>query len=220
MKLLKNIFTGLLISAFAVQAAFAVPNCNNATYRYAYPERCKNFQQNKSNNTILALIGGAALVGVGVALAAQNSGDSTPSSQITNQTGFPRLTLSSNININYSQNETIKNQRISSYYIQNAQNNPIIDNSLIQNIRLSDKYQQNVKQYDAVNFAVANARGFSGKNVKINVIDDFVNNHGHVVQDIVKNIANDAEIKTYNIASFDTKTLNSYDFIARFISYI
>lgn len=217
MNTLKHIFNGLFIAAFAAQSAFAVPDCNNKIYRQTYPERCKTFQQNKNNNTFLSVIGGAALVGVGVAMAAQKSGNNGSSSQISNQNSFSRLTLSSNVNVNYNQNETIKNQRISSYYMQTTQNNQNIDNSLVQNIRLSDKYQQNIKRYDSINFAVSQSRGFSGKNVNINIIDDFYSNHGNVVKDIVKNIATDANINTYNIAS-GTQTLNSYDYIANTIN--
>ena len=55
---------------FATLSAFANDAyCENKNYRDAYPERCKSY----NNNTVLLLVGGAALVGSGVALALQSS---------------------------------------------------------------------------------------------------------------------------------------------------
>jgi len=218
MKLFRNIFVVLLIAVFTAVGAFATQqDCENAAYRRAYPEKCKTATQKTDNSTILTILGGGALIGVGVALAAQGSGDSGSSSTISNQDTSPRLTLSSNVQINYNQNDVIKNQQIASYYIESTTGGYDIDDSVIQEIKSSDEYQRNYKQYDAINFAWANARGFSGKNIKIAVIDDFYSYHGNAVNNLVKNIAQDAEVSTYNIAS-NTQTLSSYDYIANTIN--
>lgn len=217
MKLLKNIFTALFIVVFTTTTALSAQNCDNARYRRTHPEKCQYAEQNRNNNTLLALIGGATLVGVGVALASQSSGDAGSASTITNQNSFPRLTLSSNININYEQTDTVKNPRIASSYMASLTNGSDIDSIIINNIKSSDFYQKNRKQYDAIKFAWANARGFSGKNVNINILDDFHSVHGYVVNDLIKNIASDANATTYNIAVSEQK-LNSYDYIANTIN--
>jgi hypothetical protein len=218
MKLLKNIFIALFIVVFTTTSVFAASNCDNARYRRNHPEKCYNFErQSDSSNTFLALLGGAALVGVGVALASQSSDHGGSSSEITNQTNFPRLTLSPNVTLNYNQNDVIKNQYVDYAYLESLTNGSDIDVETMQNIISSNEYQRNYKQYNAINFAAAKARGFSGKNVKINIIDDFESYHGHVVKDIVYNIAEDAQITTYNIGKKNQK-LESYDYIANTIN--
>ena len=218
MKPLKKIFTALFIVVFTTTASFGAQNCNNPKYRRAHPQKCRYIEQDYAyDNTALTLLGGAALVGVGIALAAQTHGDSGSSSTISNQSSFPRLTLSSNVIVNYDQNDKINNQRISSYHIGSLTNGSDIESGVINNIKSSEKYQQNKRQFDAIKFAWADARGFSGKNVKINIIDDFKSNHGATVKDITKNIAKDAKITTYDIAS-TPQTLNSFDYIANTIN--
>ena len=212
MKSLKNIFTVLFSVAFATTSAFAAPDCRNATYRAAYPEKCAKYTKSDNNNTFLALLGGAALVGAGVALASQSSGDGGSSSTISNQTTFPRLALSPNVNPNYTQNENVANQRISSFdYISNSYN---VDTYAV---KKSATYQKNKKQYDSIHFDIAKARGFTGKNTTVNVIDDFNTYHGHSVYEIASTIASDANIVKTNIAKSDN-TLQSYDYIANAIN--
>ncbi len=212
MKSLKNIFTVLFSVAFATTSAFAAPDCRNATYRAAYPEKCAKATKSDNNNTFLALLGGAALVGAGVALASQSSGDGGSSSTISNQTTFPRLTLTGNISTNYAQSDLVQNQRISSFdYISNSYN---VDTYAVKN---SATYQKNKKQYDSIHFDIAKARGFTGKNTTVNVIDDFNTYHGHSVYEIASTIASDANIVKTNIAKSDN-TLQSYDYIANAIN--
>ena len=212
MNSLKNIFTVLFSVAFATTSAFAAPDCRNATYRAAYPEKCAKSTKSDNNNTFLALLGGAALVGAGVALASQSSGDGGSSSTISNQTTFPRLTLTGNISTNYAQSDLVQNQRISSFdYISNSYN---VDTYVVKN---SATYQKNKKQYDSIHFDIAKARGFTGKNTTVNVIDDFNTSHGHSVYEIASTIASDANIVKTNIAKSDN-TLQSYDYIANAIN--
>ena len=215
MKLLKNIFTALFTVVFTTTVSFGAQNCNNARYRREHPQKCRYQEQNYIyNNTTLALVGGAALVGVGVALASQTHGNSGSSSSISNQNTFPRLALSTNISVNYDQNDKVNNQRISSVYTGSLTNGSDIGNSTINNIKSSEKYKRNKRQYDAIKFAWADARGFSGKNVKINIIDDFKSTHGTTVKEVVHNIAKDAQITTYDIATVPG-AMGSFDYIAQ-----
>lgn len=216
MKSLKNIFTVLFSVAFATTSAFAAQDCRNATYRAAYPEKCANAKSADNNNTFLLLLGGAALVGVGAALAGQSSGDGGSSSTISNQTTFPRLTLTNNIDVNYAQNDKVQNNKISYYYVTGA-NSADIDVYKLNNIKTSNTYQKNYKQYDNINFGYAVARGFTGKNTTINVVDDFNTYHGNSVYEITHNIANDANITKTNIGA-SNNALQSYDYIANAIN--
>ena len=197
MKLLKNIFTGIMLVVFTATTCFGAQNCDNVHYRRVYPERC---QQTNGNSTLLALAGGAALVGVGATLFAHTNGDHGSSSAVSN----PRQT------------EVIVNQRIASSYIDSLTNGNDVDFSALQNIKQSASFQRNYKQYDAVNFAYANARGFTGKNSNINVLDDFYGNHGTNVHYILHNVAPDANITTYNIATSNGE-FYSFDSIANTI---
>lgn len=215
MKLLKNIFSVFLIVAFATTHVFAAENCDNNKYRKLHPSECN---YSKQYNTFLALVGGAVLVGVGVALASQTS-DAGHSSATTptNQNGFQHIVLSGNINTNYNQNDTVQNRRISTLYPDSLPSGDDIGLSTINQIKSTGKYQRNRKQYDEINYAWASARGFSGKNTNIIVIDDFYSNHGNTVHDIVKYIVPGANITNNDIAT-SANTFNSFDYIANTIS--
>ena len=211
---MKTIFNTVLGGAFVTTSAFAAPDCNNLTYRRAYPEKCAK-TKSSNNNTILALAGGVALVGVGVALATQSSGDGGSSSTISNQSSFPRLTLTPNISANYSLNDKIQNQRIS--YFDYIANSYAVDADELNAVKNRAIYQRNQKQYDNIHFDIASARGFTGKNASINIIDDFNTYHGHSVYEIAHNIASDANIVKTNIATPDN-SLQTYDYIANSIN--
>ena len=214
MKLIKNIFTVSFAVAFAGMSAVAAPNCSNPTYRAAYPENCPQTQSG-NNGTYLALLGGAALVGVGVALMANSGGDGGPSETISNQNSFPRLSLSANVNTNYSLLDSIQNKRVSFYDINSEQST--VDTYKLNSIKNSAQYQRNAKQYNNIHFDIASARGFTGKNTSINIIDDFHSYHGNSVYEIAKNIAPDATITKNNVATTQN-VFQSYDYIANSIT--
>jgi len=214
MKSLKNIFTVLFTAVFTTTVAFGAPNCSNPKYRAAYPEKCVQIKSS-GNNTFLALVGGAALAGIGVALASQSSGDNGSASTISNQTTFPRLALSTNIKQNYAQNDNVANQRVSSFdYISSSYD---VDSYLLNTIKSSRVYQKNKKQFNNIHFDIAHARGYTGKDVRINVIDNFNISHGSSVYEIAQTIASDANITKTNIG-LSNNELQSYDYIANEIT--
>ena len=217
MNLIKSIFSVFLTVAFATTGAFAGYNCDNIEYRYTHPTKC-NSQSTIGNRTLLTLAGGAALVGVGVALASQTSGDHGSSSAITNQNSFQRIALSSNIDANYAQSDIVNNRRIAtvSYQSQTTNGSDIAD-STINAIKNTAEYNRNHKQYDAINFAYANARGFSGKNTNIVILDDFHANHGDTVHEIAQNIANGANITDMGLTTSENK-FASFDYIANVVA--
>lgn len=206
MKFLKTFFTIALALSFLTTDAFAVSNnCKNAKYRRLHPEDC---EKTYNNSATIALLGGAALVGIGVALANQTSSDSIPSSQITNQSNFPRSS-----NIDYSLADYVQNQKANDNYIDSLTHGTDIDDYTLQQIRLSDKYIKNFSQYESINFAWSVARGLSGKNVNIAVMDDFYSYHGYAVSDIAKDIATKSTVTTYKVTNGYNNFI-SYDSIA------
>ena len=209
---IKFIFTILFAVVFMTTNCFGAINCNNPRYRKAHPEKCHQ----ASGNTALAVLGGATLVGVGFALVSQTSHNNTQSATISNQNNFPRTVLSSNINIEYSQSDPVKNPRISSSYIEYLPTRTDITTNTITNIQESEFFQKNYRQYNAINLAHAIARDFTGKNSNINILDDFNTNHGDNVYYILHNIAPDAHISTNNVTT-SQNTFNSFDYIANTI---
>lgn len=213
MKLLKNIFTATFMVVFATLSAFATdPYCENANYRIAYPERCKS----SNNNTVLWLVGGAALVGSGVALAMQSSGgDGSHAS--SNQSSFARLPLSSSVVSYYSPTTRIENKKIDAVYTGSLTNGYDIDSDTLNAIKSSAVYQKNFRQYDAIDFAYAIARERTGQDVDVVILDDFYASHGENVRDVLDNIATNANINTVNLAT-SANNFGSFDYIANKIN--
>ena len=191
MKYTTNIFTGLFAVAFATTSAFGAGNCDNYTYRREHIWEC-----GPSGRTLLTLASGAALVGVGVALASQSSsGGGGSSGTVANQ-------------------NTINNRKASAAsYTDSLTNGSDISTSTINAVKSTTEYQRNYKQYNAIDFAYAKARGFSGKNSDITVLDDFYGSHGNTVHEIAHNIANDANIVNVNLATSEDN-FGNFDYIA------
>jgi len=191
MNILKTIFTSFVSVAFATTVAFANINCNNPVYRYNHPQQCdKTKPEPKTNTKALTLLGGVALVGIGAALANASSGGDNGSASGNQQT----ITRSSNARATYALNDSIKNKKIYKSYIESATKGSDIAPEQIEAIRNLANYIKNQRHFDSVNLAWAKARGFSGKNVHINVLDDFEHYHGDAVHDIIGYIATDADI--------------------------
>lgn len=207
MSLLNRILTiSLGIAYFATSAFGADENCRYSKYRRLHPERCE--ESYIKGNTALALLGGGALIGLGVALANQTSSDSIPSSKITNQSSFPRSSYAT-----YELNAIIQNNYINADYIPTQNTADDIDYQIIDSIKHSPEYVKNYTQMDAINYAWVKARGFSGKNVNIAVVDDYNSFHGNIVYNILKGVATDSNLSKYGVTS-GSNTFLSYDKIA------
>lgn len=199
MKLLKNIFTGILITVFATTNALAEDtNCANETYRRAHPIKCSA----SNNSTLLSVVGGAALIGAGFALTAQASGGNKTPSAVNSvpRNTTPRIVLSKNVNEDYNPWDNVNNRRISSTTY-NFTASTDISSSVINEIKNTEKYQQNKQQYNAINFTASVARGFSGQNSNIAVLDDFYVSHGNTVYEIAKKVAPGANVTKVNLTS-------------------
>ena len=212
MRMLRNLFVALFTIVFTTVNVFGAQNCNNEYYRRAYPEKCKS----SNNTTLLTLAGGAVLVGTGVALAFQSSGGGHGSSDTSNQTTFQRTPLSTNIVTNYAPSDYIQNRKINAIYMDSATDGNDIDESVLYSIKSDYDYQKNQIQFDAINFAHASARGYSGKNTNIEIIDNFYTNHGSQVYTVAKYIAPDANINTNNVGT-SANSFASFDCMANTI---
>ena len=215
MKILNNIFAGIMGIVFTTTACFANHNCNNAVYRRNHPSQCARIakQSDTTPTAFLSLLGGAALVGVGVALASQSAHSGGSSNEITNQNSFPR---SANAIANYALTDKVANNRLYSSYVASATNGSDVSASALQSVRQSVNYQKNQKQFDDIKLAWATARGFTGKNVNIAILDDFNYHHGYAVLDLAKYVAPDAKIEQYNL-TYAAKSFVSFDAIANII---
>ena len=92
-----------------------------------------------------------------------------------------------------------------------------IDTAQIKSIQNSYNYSKNASQFNRINYAWAVARGFSGKNVDIAVMDDFNSYHGYAVKYLAKTIASDASVKDYGLTT-GANSFMSYDNIATVLS--
>ena len=198
MKLLKNIFTFAFTVVFSALTAFGAQNCDDEQYRRVYPERCKD---TTNTRTVLTLVGGAALIGSGVALAVQSAGSHASSS---NQTNLQRTPY-------------VQNQKINAVYLNSMTNGNDIDSDAINSIKSTSDYQRNAVRYDTINLAWASARGYSGTNTNINILDDFYSEHGDTVRYISEHVATGANITTTNLAT-SADNFGSFNYIANKIA--
>lgn len=196
---------------FATLSAFGAENCMDEQYRRLYPEKCP---ETTNVRTVLTLVGGAALVGSGVAFALQSAGNSGSSS--SNQTNYTRTPLSSKIVNNYSLSDNIQNKKIDAVYLNSASNGNDIDTNTINAIKATNEYQKNNRQYNAINFAWATARNYTGKNVNINVLDNFYSEHGSDVHYIASHIAPDANVTNTNLGT-SSDSFGSFNYMANAI---
>ena len=217
MNALKKIFTVFTSVAMATSMSFAHSNCDYEIYRNLHKQECAKHDKKtaQSDSTLLAVLGGAALAGIGISIANQGSGDSGAHGS-TNNNFNTSIQRSTNVSINYSLTDTVQNYQTYDSYVSQTDSNDI-DSAVINGIKSADWYERNSKQYDRINLAWSIARDFTGKNTNIAVVDDMNDYHGHSVKDIVSYIAPDANITTQNIAkgngfqSFDeiANTINS-----------
>ena len=215
MKTLKNIFIVFLATVLATTDCFAVStNCNNPFYRRTHQKQCQEVKSDTDSTTPwMTIIGGAVLAGTGIALAVKSSDGGANSAQTPNQNTFAR---SANAVQAYALGDYIQNKKISTSYIKSATNGSDIDTDTIESIRNSADYVKNQKHFDTIKMAWAHARNFDGKNVAINVLDDFAHYHGYAVHDIVSYIAPNASIYDTYVTTAKN-TFKSFDNIANLV---
>ncbi len=217
MKTLKNIFIVFLATVLATTDCFAISTkCNNPFYRRTHQKQCSENTSDStlSTTTILASLGGAALIGTGIALANKSAPDGNDSAaNNTNTASQSNFARSANINQNYALSDTIQNTKIYGNYIKSETGGSDISAAKIEQIRNSSNYIQNQRNFDSIKLAWANAREFTGKNVTVNVMDDFEYYHGFAVHNIVNYIAPNATIYDSYLTT-DKARFVSFDAIA------
>ena len=104
---LKRFLSFIFATSFMLSANAGQMDCRSASYRKTHPITCKDYEPDTNTKTVLGLAGGAAVIGLGVAMFQNSSGDHGKSSEISNQNVILR---SSNADVTYSQNDFVKLQ--------------------------------------------------------------------------------------------------------------
>ena len=175
---MKNVVQTILIAAIVTAPVAAHANCTNPTYKKNHPYECR-VKSTSFVGTGLALAGAAAIGGVAAMALGGGSGGgggSTPAPAAV----IPTPTLNT---YNYVGGD------VSEFHLASV---------------MSDaKYIRNQAQYDSIRLAYSLARGYTGKNSTIAVLDSD-SWHGRAVADVAMGpIAPDAVVEKYAIAGTD-----------------
>ena len=195
MRLLNNIFTGIVCGALLTNGAMAGDDCLNLAYKQSHPERCKYTFASNGTSTFLTIGAGIAAAGAAlVALAGGNdaSGASNAYTPIT-YNGIVRTSVGGDVSA-AELTETIA----------------------------ANTYNINTKEFSDIQLAYSLARGYTGKNTKIAVMDTamgtFKNERGHteiqhaqyVMEAVSGPIAPDATIEHHAVA-YNKNNFMTYD---------
>lgn len=209
MRMITKILNFFMAAVLTTSTCFAMPAaCQNPVYRRAYPNRCTDQSTNKTSHTALWLGGGAAAAGI-VAIVAMAGGGSgggndTTSGVISDIPSSPNMPGTSG-----------PSMPTMNAYDRVGYTNP----ELLAAARANNKYAPNVTQYDTIRAAYSLARGYTGKNSTIAILDsgDY-GYHGTAVKNIAGGaIAPDVHINAYKIVN-NTGDFIPYDNIASIIA--
>ncbi len=183
MRMVSKILIGILCATVSLAPCFAADKkCNNRAYRQNNPSKCKTAEKADDLWTI-ALVGGAAVAGAGIALAAMSAGgnDGSTTGSAPGSTGKRILVPTMKIydTVGYT------------------------DPNLLATAMSATEYGKNLEHYNEIRLAYSLARGFTGKNSTIAVLDtgDY-SWHGTAVANIAGNaIAPNATINSYKIVN-------------------
>ncbi|MDE6571146.1 MAG: S8 family serine peptidase [Alphaproteobacteria bacterium] len=189
MRMLTKICSVFLAAAITTTSSVAAPDCRNATYRRNHPTRCALSFGTSGGATGGAVLGGAVAIGAGLALvgmAGAGGGGSGTDTRNTSQSPLRQPTMPVYDTVGYTDPVALA-------------------------AAMSDtKYMRNGAQYNEIRAAYSVARGYTGKNSTIAVLDtgDY-GWHGTAVNNIVRGpIAPDAIVHSYKIVD------NSGEFIS------
>ncbi|MDE6478522.1 MAG: S8 family serine peptidase [Alphaproteobacteria bacterium] len=189
MRMLTKICSVFLAATITTTSSVAAPDCRNATYRRNHPTRCALSFGTSGGATGGAVFGGAVAIGAGLALvgmAGAGGGGSGTDTRNTSQPPLRQPTMPVYDTVGYTDPVALA-------------------------AAMSDtKYMRNGAQYNEIRAAYSVARGYTGKNSTIAILDtgDY-GWHGTAVNNIVRGpIAPDAIVHSYKIVD------NSGEFIS------
>ncbi len=211
MRMINRILTVFLAVVTMATSAHAVPAaCKSELYRRAHPEKCTEKKSNSFLSRNAIWIGGGAVAAGAVALVAMAAGGGSSSGatahvQSTNDSNFafgaPNVpqyslpTLSIYNRVGYT------------------------DPKLLAAARKTTRYARNAAQYEDIRLAYSLARGYTGKNSTIAILDtgDY-GYHGTAVKNIAGGaIAPDVKINEHKIVDNHGEFI-TYDKIANIIA--
>ena len=202
MRMTNRILTAILGAAVTATSAHAVPAaCQNAQYRRTHAELCADKKSNSSVSNTALWLGGGALAAGAVALVAMSAGGSGSGAS----------------NGGAADTTVIPSQAAPAMNIYNhvGYTNP----ELLAAARADRQYVRNAAQYDEIRLAYSLARGYTGKNSTIAVLDSGDYGwHGIAVRNIAGGaIAPDAVVNSYQIVDGRGEFI-AYDKIADIIA--
>ncbi len=187
----KNVFLSIVLSgALMVVPVHGVTinseNCSNPTFRRYNPDQCKNYTKNTFSFATSTAVAGGALAAIGASLAligtssSSNTASSAPATTNTDRgviaTHSPTLPV-----YNHVGNDVTKTQLAAAMETR--------------------EYTKNYNQYNEIRAAYSLARGFTGKNSTIAILDtgdDLF--HGQKVAQLASNsVAPDATVNSYKV---------------------
>ena len=193
---IKKFLSIIFCCIFVCTSVARAQSCANEQYRKSHPDKCEDVSP-KKNNTLL--IGTATAIGTGIGalgiislVKSSNHSDSKSSTQ-SNRTPMPTL-----------QTYSMVGNDVNSVHLAS-----IVTNR---------KYALNVNQYNEIRLAYSLARGYTGKDTTIAILDAGANSpHTKKISNIIsEQIAPDANIDSHKITDENGKFL-SYEQIGRII---
>lgn len=208
-RMFKHLLSVILAGVVCAHGAFAAPSaCDNPAYRRANPTRCSALGRGSSFKSTLMWTGGAVAAASGVALVAMALGGSG---------GGGSATAGAPVDTDVSVPEAALPPVMPTLHIYDTvgYTNP----ELLAAVRRTRGYQANSAQYDTMRAAYSLARGYTGKNSIIALLDtDQVGWHGTAVRNIAGGtIAPDVTLHSHQIVDATGEFL-AYDRIAQIIA--
>ena len=192
---LSVLLSGLVLATPTQAAVLRKQMCDNPTYRKNNPDKCKNYDKKSFSFATTGMFAGTTLAAIGTGIAVL--GATASSSNDSSQTTAPVIGV--------NPVPVVPNVTTPAY-------KPTVDDiteDKIVNEQSSNEYNRNAVQYNAIGAAYSLARGYTGKNSTIAILDTGYDvYHGQKVTQIASGpIAPDAIVNSYKIIDGDRKFL-------------
>lgn len=188
----KTFLTFITFGTLTCVPAFA-SNCDNEMFRRYNPDKCANYTENSGFSfatTATAVGGTAAVIGGIAALVGLSSSSNNDSNSTTTNTPHTIPTLPSYTMVGGD-----------------------IDQLSLASITNAGEYSRNQNQYNEIRLAYSLARGYTGKNSTIAVLDGGKNSYhgGNVAYLAGAQVAPDATVKSYQVSYSQNEFKSFYE---------
>ena len=192
---LSVLLSGLVLATPTQAAVLRTQMCDNPTYRKNNPDKCQKYDKKSFSFATTGMFAGTTLAAIGTGIAVL--GATASSNNDSSQTTAPVIGV--------NPVPSVPNVTTPAY-------KPTVDDipeDKIVNEQSSNEYSRNAVQYDEIHAAYSLARGYTGKNSTIAILDTGYDvYHGQKVTQIASGpIAPDAVVNSYKIIDGDRKFL-------------